>query len=127
MAACDRTTAATLLKELLPLTMEEKEGGEGEKKETPSPKLSLPIEDLVPSGKGIKKGMWARGMDMLAYSINSLRLTNLRFEDTRSRRCSQVVRFQLNRNETDGVLAVCEPSYLFISCTHAFIHIYVIG
>ncbi|KAI9076377.1 hypothetical protein K1719_028487 [Acacia pycnantha] len=110
VAACDRTTAASLLRELLPLTMDEKEGsGEGrkKKKETSSSNLSLAMEDLMPSEKGIKKGVWARGMDMLAYSLNSFRLTNLNFEDTKGRRCSQVVRLQLNRTETERVLSGC--------------------
>ncbi|XP_054787642.1 uncharacterized protein LOC129293611 [Prosopis cineraria] len=104
VAACDRTTAASLLRELLPLTMEEDEGGEGRKKECSE--LSMAIEELMPSGEG-KKGVWARGMDILAYSLNSVRLTNLKFEDTKSRRRSQVVRLQLNKNETDRVLAGC--------------------
>ncbi|XP_028795548.1 uncharacterized protein LOC114751051 [Neltuma alba] len=110
VAACDRTTAASLLRELrLGLKTEEKEVGEERKKEKETSKLSLAIEDLVPSGKG-KKGVWTRGMDMLAYSLNSLRLTNLRFEETKSRRRSQVVRLQLNRNETEGVVNGCRKT-----------------
>ncbi|KAJ1375877.1 hypothetical protein SESBI_50528 [Sesbania bispinosa] len=74
--------------------------------------MSLAIEDMVPHGKA-KKAMWARGLDMLGYSLNSLRLTNLKFNDTKTTRFSQVVRLQLNQNDTKGVLAVSPLLYIF--------------
>lgn len=67
--------------------------------------VNLGIEDLIPCGKG-KKAMWVRGMDMLSYSVNSLRLTNLKFNDTKSTRVSQVVRLQMNEDDTQRVLNV---------------------
>jgi hypothetical protein len=67
--------------------------------------VSLKIEDLIPNRKA-KKPLWARGVDMLSYSVASLGLTNLKFKDTRSPRSSQVVRLQMNQNETQKILVV---------------------
>uniref|UniRef100_A0A7N2M685 Uncharacterized protein n=2 Tax=Quercus lobata TaxID=97700 RepID=A0A7N2M685_QUELO len=104
VSACDHTTAVSLLRELLELMSEEVGGGlmgnnKGE--------VSLKIEDLIPNGKA-KKPLWSRGVDMLSYSVSSLRLTNLKFKDTRSPRSSQVVRLQMNQNETEKILAGCK-------------------
>ena len=63
--------------------------------------VNLKIEDLIPNGKA-KKPLRSRGVD----SVSSLRLTNLKFKDTRSPRSSQVVRLQMNQNETEKILAV---------------------
>ncbi|XP_027363250.1 uncharacterized protein LOC113870906 [Abrus precatorius] len=101
VAACDRTTAVSLLRELLVLM--EESGTGAESKEEPG----LPIEDLVPRAKA-KKGVLARGLDVLGYSVNSLRLTNLKFVDPKGTRFSQVVRLQLNQNDTKGLLAGCK-------------------
>ncbi|KAJ7976145.1 GATA zinc finger protein [Quillaja saponaria] len=68
---------------------------------------SMGIEDLIPNGKA-KKRLWAREVDMFSYSVNSLWLTNLKFKDTKSPRSSQVLRLQLDQNETERVLAGCK-------------------
>lgn len=111
VAACDRTTAVSLLRELLVLIKEEEEGAvtvtENNKGE-----VNLAIEDLVPGGKA-KKPIWTRGLNMLSYSVNSLRLTNLKFNDTKSERFSQVVRMQLNHTDTNRVLAVSPSVCLY--------------
>jgi hypothetical protein len=111
VSACDRTTAVSLLREL-PALMGEGEGeGEGEGGETQKEMgnqgevMSLGIEDLIPRGKA-KKPLWARGVDMLSYSVSSLSLTNLKVQDPRSPRSSQVVRLQMNQSETHRILAV---------------------
>lgn len=83
----------------------EKDAGEKEILGNDEEKISLGIEDLIPSGKA-KKTLWARGVDMFGYSVGSLRLTNLKFKDTRSPRSSQVVRLQMNKNETQRIIAV---------------------
>ncbi|PQQ19080.1 uncharacterized protein Pyn_00591 [Prunus yedoensis var. nudiflora] len=106
VSACDRTTAV-LLREVVGLMGGGDEGGEvnidiGNKGE-----VNLGIEDLIPCGKG-KKAMWVRGMDMLSYSVNSLRMTNLKFNDTKSTRVSQVVRLQMNEDDTHRVLNGCK-------------------
>ncbi|RDX67433.1 hypothetical protein CR513_53694, partial [Mucuna pruriens] len=108
VSACDRTTAVLLLRELLVL-MDEEGHGAGAENNNNKDAASFAIEDLVPRGKG-KKAVWTRGLDMLAYSLNSLRLTNLNFVDTKTARFSQVVRLQLNPNDTKGVLAGCKCS-----------------
>jgi hypothetical protein len=103
LSACDRTTSASLLRELLVLMGE---GEEGEEIETHKEMaMSLGIEDLIPRGKA-KKSLLARGVDMLSYSVGSLSLSNLKFQDPKSPRSSQVVRLQINQSETHRILAV---------------------
>jgi hypothetical protein len=103
VSVCDRTTAVSLLRELLVLMCEE----EGEKEMgNQGGEVSLGIEDLIPRGKAKKKPLWARGVDMLSYSLSSLSLTNLKFDDTRSPRSSHVVRLQMNQTETHIILSV---------------------
>lgn len=102
---CDRTTAVSLLRELLELMTMDKAGTakEIEKKM----KVNLGIEDYIPSGKA-NKPLWARGVDMLGYSLNSFRLSNLNFMNTVSPRSSRVVRLQMNAEDTGKILAECE-------------------
>ena len=88
----------------------EKEGGGREEKMRDDGEVSLGIEDFIPSGKA-KKALWVRGVDMLSYSVNSLQLTNLKFKYVKSPRSSEVVRLQLNQDDTESLLAV--SGYLF--------------
>ncbi|XVF76180.1 hypothetical protein PTKIN_Ptkin13bG0245900 [Pterospermum kingtungense] len=110
-SACDRTAALWLLRELLTLmgTEEEETGSQQGQRELMMNKgeVSLPIEDLIPKGKA-KKTLWARGVDMLGYSVNSLRLTNLKFKDAKSPRSTQVVRLLINPDDTERILAGCK-------------------
>lgn len=103
-SACDRTSALALLRELLGLI-----GGEGfdSSESGKEMEVNLGIEDDIPSGKA-NKPLWARGVDMLGYSLNSLRLANLSFKDTEAPRMSQVVRLQLNSEDTDRILSVSD-------------------
>lgn len=71
------------------------------------------IEEFIPSGKA-NKPFWARGVDMLGYSLNSLRLSNISFVDADSPRFSQVLRLQLNRDETARLVEVSS----FIKLNH---------
>ncbi|KAJ9695077.1 hypothetical protein PVL29_010531 [Vitis rotundifolia] len=105
-AVCDRTTAVSLLRELIGVVREKEDGGGREEKVRDDGEVSLGIEDFIPSGKA-KKALWVRGVDMLSYSVNSLRLTNLKFKDVKSPRSSEVVRLQLNRDDTESLLAGC--------------------
>nr|XP_043608219.1 uncharacterized protein LOC122580016 [Erigeron canadensis] len=101
---CDRTTAVSLLKELKEAMGEKLEGGAaGHYKE----KGNVGIEELIPIGKA-KKTLWAHGKDMLSYSVNSLRLTNLKFKDVKSPRYSEVLRLKMNAHETHMLLAGCK-------------------
>ncbi|XVE75943.1 hypothetical protein DITRI_Ditri12bG0132700 [Diplodiscus trichospermus] len=108
-SACDRVAAAALLREFLELMgggrakVEEIEKGNEEKEE----ELSLGIEDLIPSGKA-EKPFWARGIDMLGYSLNAFRLGNLNFVDANSARRSEVVRLQMNPDETHRLIDGCK-------------------
>lgn len=89
--------------------MEEKEGIEGESgKEM---KMSRGIEDCIPCGQD-SKPFWARGVDMLGYSLNSFRLANLSFKDTTSPRLSRVVRLRMNADDTALILSVSKFSPL---------------
>ncbi|XP_022748150.1 uncharacterized protein LOC111297800 [Durio zibethinus] len=110
-SACDRTTAVSLLRELLTLmgAVEEETGSQQGQKEIMMNKgeVSLAIEDLIPKGK-VKKTLWARGVDMLGYSVNSLRLTNLKFKDAKSPRSTQVVRLLISPDDTERILAGCK-------------------
>ncbi|KAL2503035.1 hypothetical protein Fot_36883 [Forsythia ovata] len=99
---CDRTTAVSLLRELMELA---KDGQNGVVQKTieNDEEGNLGIEDLIPSGLA-KKTFWVHGMDMLGYSVNSLRLTNLKFKNVKWPRCSKVVRLQMNTQDTDRIL-----------------------
>lgn len=111
VSACDRTTAVSLLRELLTLmgTEEEDTGSQQGPREIMVNKgeVSLAIEDLIPKGMA-KKTLWARGLDMLGYSVNSLRLTNLKFQDAKSPRSTQIVRLLLSPDDTERILAGCK-------------------
>ncbi|CAK9323031.1 unnamed protein product [Citrullus colocynthis] len=100
VAACDRTTAVSLLEELLVLITS---GRGGDKKE----EVELGLEDLVPRNLA-KKPLLARGLNMITHSVNSLRLTNLKFKDVKSARRSQLARFQINQTETHKILSECK-------------------
>ncbi|OWM82540.1 hypothetical protein CDL15_Pgr002115 [Punica granatum] len=104
-AACDRAAAAALLRELLALVV----GGEGAGKGNNGGEegVNVEIEKLIPSGKA-DKPFWARGLNMLGYSLNSLRMAHLDFIEPGSPRASQLVRLQMNADDTRRLLAGCE-------------------
>ncbi|KAL3532112.1 hypothetical protein ACH5RR_005633 [Cinchona calisaya] len=112
-AVCDRTTAVTLLRELMEFAGEKIEGHE---KGAESPQgeiivkekiMKLGIEELIPSGKA-KKTLWAHGLDVLEYSVNSFRLTNLKFKDVKWPRFSEIARLQMNPHETNQIIIGCK-------------------
>ncbi|EPS70664.1 hypothetical protein M569_04096, partial [Genlisea aurea] len=103
-SVCDRTTAVSLLRELLErvsaggLKMTVKNGGEGE----------WALENLIPNGL-TKKRIWAHGKAMLGYSLGSLRMTNLEFVNCKKMpRKSEIIRLQLNQQITSHILAGCK-------------------
>ncbi|XP_047150469.1 uncharacterized protein LOC124822504 [Vigna umbellata] len=100
-SACDRAAAVALLMELLRLFSDDGTGNIGEEK------VSSAIEDLIPEGK-LHKPFWARGLDVLGYSLNAFRFSNLNFVDAASPRRSRIVRLQLNVEETKNLLAGCK-------------------
>lgn len=101
-SVCDRAAAVALLKELLQLVAGrggDDGGGINEDK------VNLAIEDLVPEGKK-NKPFWARGLDVLGYSLNAFRFSNLSFVNADLPRRSRMVRLQLNADETKRLLDV---------------------
>lgn len=115
-AVCDRTTALSLLNELMELMIGE--GGGTDTGLEEKGEVSLGIEDLIPSGKS-KKSLWAHGLDTLGYSVNSLKLTNLKFKDVKRPRCSEVVRLKLTKQDTHTIMAV--SIILLLNCFHTCI------
>ncbi|PRQ43994.1 hypothetical protein RchiOBHm_Chr3g0474311 [Rosa chinensis] len=102
-SACDRAAAAALLKELLRSV-----GGGGTERELKgNGEVISALEDLIPNGKA-NKPFWARGVDMLGYSLNSFRLSNIEFEDVSLPRTTQMVKLRLNPEHTDQLLAGCK-------------------
>ncbi|XP_010515732.1 PREDICTED: uncharacterized protein LOC104791518 [Camelina sativa] len=106
--ACDRTAAVTLLREFMKETAAGDGRGNGPVAEETTVRLGKAIEELIPSGKG-NKPFWARGMDVLGYSLNAFRFSNLNFVDAEEpNRRSQVVRLKLERDETLKLVAGCK-------------------
>ncbi|KAJ0028788.1 hypothetical protein Pint_36045 [Pistacia integerrima] len=106
-SVCDRASAVSLLKEMLKLIGDEREGEGIEEEYERKSEVSLGIEDFIPSGKA-NKPFWARGVDMLGYSLNSFRLSNIDFVDASSLRGSKVARLQLDSAETQRILEGCK-------------------
>ena len=125
-AVCDRTSAVALLRKLLELT-----GGGREKELREEEELiTLGIEDMIPTGKA-NKPFWARGVNMLGYSLNSLRLTNLNFIDANSPRSSELVRLHLPADHTSQIIAVsqlhhCSPLVFPNYYSSIFIHVLIL-
>ncbi|CAH9138435.1 unnamed protein product [Cuscuta epithymum] len=98
-AVCDRTTAESLLNELVGAAGGIHNQGEG----------SFGIEDVMPLAKS-KKKLWAHGLDVLGYSFSSFRLTNLKFKDVKGPRTSRVVRLRISRSHTSRILDDCNSA-----------------
>lgn len=98
-SACDRTSAVTLLKGLV------MEMGGAKMEFGDNGVVNFGIEELIPDGQS-NKPFWARGVDMLGYSLNSFRFSNLEFKDVNPSRFSQVVRLQMNPQDTQKLIKV---------------------
>lgn len=101
-AACDRAAAAALLRKLLELV-----GERTERELSKEGVVNLGIEDYIPNGKA-NKPFWARGVDMLGYSMNSFRLANLEFKDIQLPRSSEFIRLKMSSEDTDRILEGCK-------------------
>ncbi|XP_047966863.1 uncharacterized protein LOC125211196 [Salvia hispanica] len=114
-SVCDRAAAAALMSELVALM----EGNRAESvEESQEMEVSLGIEDCIPAGVG-SKPFWARGVDMLGYSLNSFRLANLSFSDTDSPRQSRIVRMRMNAEDTGRILSRCNSNEIKLSAALA--------
>nr|XP_043610696.1 uncharacterized protein LOC122582377 [Erigeron canadensis] len=101
-AVCDRAAAAFLLRELLDLLF-----GDGNKEIVNENGLGLAIEDCVPAGKA-SKPFWTRGADMLGYSVNSFRFSNLEFKESGFPKETKFVRLRIGREDTERILNGCK-------------------
>jgi hypothetical protein len=102
-AACDRAASAALLRELLARL-----GGAGAG-EPEAAAVEAGLEDRIPK-KDAWKPFWARGVDMVGYSINGLRTSTLPFVETGTARSTHMVRLAFGREDTARLLDV--------SCLH---------
>ncbi|KAK4281669.1 hypothetical protein QN277_013132 [Acacia crassicarpa] len=107
-AVCDCTAAMAVQRELLA----QLEGKSTALEVGNEDKIWMPIEDLVPKGKA-NKPFWARGADVLGYTLNAMRFANLSFVVASPPKCTQFVKFQLNSDETRALISV---SYFLSFC-----------
>ncbi|XP_039143410.1 LOW QUALITY PROTEIN: uncharacterized protein LOC120280599 [Dioscorea cayenensis subsp. rotundata] len=106
-SVCDRTAAVAILKELMALLAGGGGGGEEGQSRNGENGVNLGIEDLIPK-KDSWKPFWARGKDLIGYSLNGLRTHCLSFQDTDSARSSEVVRLVVDQDETNRILSACK-------------------
>lgn len=104
-AACDRTSAVNILMELMDLMTREGTGTGEERGSIDEVAIKAGIEDLLPKSDTYKP-FWARGKDLIGYSLNGLRSGTLQFEDTNSVRRTEVIRIVFTKEETEILLSV---------------------
>jgi hypothetical protein len=100
--ACDRSATAALARELVALLSGAEEDGE---REPEAAAAEAGLEERIPQ-QDTWKPFWARGMDMVGYSINGLRTSTLPFVETGTERSTQMLRLGLGRGETARLLDV---------------------
>ncbi|KAJ0947367.1 putative chloramphenicol acetyltransferase-like domain superfamily [Helianthus annuus] len=100
-AVCDRVAATGLMRELVGLM------GGGEMGVAKEEGLGVAIEDCVPAGKA-NKPFWARGADMIGYSVNAFRFSNLEFAETGLPDSTRFVRLKIGVDETDKIVNGCK-------------------
>ncbi|XP_071717935.1 uncharacterized protein [Rutidosis leptorrhynchoides] len=103
-AVCDRASAAYLLRELLKLIGNDNIDNVDLMKEEG---LGLALEDCVPAGKA-SKPFWSRGADMLGYSVNSFRFSNLDFKESGFPKSTEFVRLKIGLEDTEKILSGCK-------------------
>ncbi|XP_076881274.1 uncharacterized protein LOC143529341 [Bidens hawaiensis] len=101
-AACDRAAATCLVRELVELI-----GSGGEIGSVKEEGLGFAIEDCIPAGKA-HKPFWARGADMIGYSVNAFRFSNLEFKEVGFPNSTQLVRLKIGLEDTNRILSVCK-------------------
>ncbi|KAK3162549.1 hypothetical protein QOZ80_1BG0090820 [Eleusine coracana subsp. coracana] len=101
--ACDRSAAAALARELVALL------GGGEEREPEDAAAQAGLEERIPQ-RDTWKPFWARGMDMVGYSINGLRTSTLPFVETGTARSTQMLRLGLGRDDTTSLLDACKEN-----------------
>jgi len=105
-AACDRSAANALARELVALLG----GGEEEVERVPEDAAAeAALEQRIPQ-RDTWKPFWARGLDMVGYSINGLRTSTLPFVETGTERSTQMLRLGLGHDETARLLDACKEN-----------------
>ncbi|KAK1300156.1 hypothetical protein QJS10_CPB13g01542 [Acorus calamus] len=100
-SVCDRKSAVTAMREVLHALRGVGVGGGGGA-------MSPVMEDMIPS-ESAWKPFWARGMDLVGYSVNAFRSANLAFEDARfDDRSSEVVRVSFGVEESERIINACQ-------------------
>ncbi|KAM0854855.1 hypothetical protein ACQ4PT_008534 [Festuca glaucescens] len=102
-AACDRAASAALLRELLAHL------GDAGAGDPEAAAVEAGLEDRIPK-KDAWKPFWARGVDMVGYSINGLRTSTLPFVETGTARSTQMVRLAFGRQDTTRLLDACKEN-----------------
>ncbi|KAJ7299839.1 hypothetical protein O6H91_Y139700 [Diphasiastrum complanatum] len=134
-AACDRVSAATLIPDILHALSQtmtpslkqnvsnpnmangEYVGEDGQLLDVHAKISSLrgseeqlsAIEDLIPRGQS-NKPFWAHGVDLLGYSLGSMRHASLPFQQPDLPRRSEIIRSALSVEHTQALLQVLPPS-----------------
>uniref|UniRef100_A0ACD5WHZ5 Uncharacterized protein n=1 Tax=Avena sativa TaxID=4498 RepID=A0ACD5WHZ5_AVESA len=102
-AACDRAASAALLRELLAHL------GGAAAGDTETVAVEACLESRIPQ-RDAWKPFWARGVDMVGYSINGLRTSTLPFVETGTARSTQMVRLGFGREDTTRLLDACKEN-----------------
>ncbi|CAM0883693.1 unnamed protein product [Alopecurus aequalis] len=110
---CDRAASEALLTELLALLA----GDDPEVKEEAAA-VEAGLEKRIPK-KDARKPLWARGVDMVGYSINGLRTSTLPFQDTGTARSTQMVRLGFGRDDTTRLMDACKENGVKLSSAMA--------
>uniref|UniRef100_A0A7N0TH80 Condensation domain-containing protein n=1 Tax=Kalanchoe fedtschenkoi TaxID=63787 RepID=A0A7N0TH80_KALFE len=103
--ALDRTAGNSLLKEFLARLASR--GDADSTTQKLNTEIGAALEDLNP--KKMAKGLWSSGKSLLSNTVTSVGLNNLCFKDTKSLpRSSRILRMELDRAQTQNLLAGCE-------------------
>ncbi|KAM3352753.1 hypothetical protein ACQJBY_024141 [Aegilops geniculata] len=106
-AVCDRAASEALLRELLALLGGAGVGGPEVKEEAAAVEAGL--EKRIRK-KDARKPLWARGVDMVGYSLDGLRASTLPLEETGTARSTQMVRLRFGREDTTRLLDACKEN-----------------
>ncbi|KAF8775241.1 hypothetical protein HU200_004644 [Digitaria exilis] len=102
--ACDRSAASALARELVALL-----GGGEEERAPEDAAAEAALEERIPQ-RDTWKPFWARGLDMVGYSINGLRTSTLPFVETGTVRSTQLLRLGFGHDETTRLLDACKEN-----------------
>ncbi|KAL5228561.1 hypothetical protein ABZP36_016826 [Zizania latifolia] len=105
-AACDRAASASLVRELVVLLGGDGAAAAGDPEDAA---VHAALEERIPQ-RDSWKPFWARGLDMVGYSINGLRTSTLPFEVTGTERSTQMLRLGFDREETRRLLDACKQN-----------------